>query len=930
MLEKVKNLLFKTCPKTGKIRGVKFENKWFYYLAFPILGILATIWILVRVIPKPSRLSYPCMKVAMPFATTFLTFIGGLLISFFSLKKLRENLQSKNFKFMFTGFLALCMVAGFLMINSSTADTTYANNPTVSQPANQPMGEAKGLFPGRVVWVHNPAATNEFCNNSYMADGIQNEWDNGWFLDKNNDQEVIDEMLNTAVREITGKLEVAAAWEEIFKFYNSTHDKGVVSYQPGEKIFIKLNLTSAWGMGESWGNINDDFTIAENSWYGVSETSPHLVLSLLKHLVNVVGVAEEDIYVGDPMKHIYKHRYDLFYNAFPDIHYLDYNKNTDGREKVVSSSTAIVDYSDRGAVLRAGSETDTVFTDYLYTIFEEMDYMINVPTLKGHKRAGITAFAKNHFGSHTRGDATHLHNGLIAPNETDPYRAGYGFYRVATDMMAHEILGGKNLIYLMDALWSAGAEVHKPSKWKNAPFNDHWSSSIFISQDPVAIESVGYDFLRAEYTEEQHPDETFVQMEGTDEYLHHAADSTTWPDGIVYDPENDGTPISSQGVHEHWNNEIDREYLRNLGLDEGIELKTRDYANNTQDDTVIVQHVVDLPVFDGIDNESCWQTADWQEIGQTWIPYGDFVLSDDFQGRYKAVWNYDDNLLCFLVEIKDDTLVDGHDPANDDYFSYDVLEVFIDEDNSGGMHRIDQGNENAENAFSYHINVNFPEVDGTETEFVARDIAGFWEKPDFADHFEHFIVKRYNNKVLYEFALKVYDDSYDDNDMENSRVHLLPEKILGFSMAYCDNDDPDEDPKTRDNFFGSVEVTEEKHNSHWEDADGFGTMKLVDEAGYVAIDDENINVAGQYKLEQNYPNPFNPATTIAYSISEDVKVNLSIYNMAGQKVAELVNKNQAAGYYKVNWNAENTASGIYFYRIKAGKFTSSKRCLLIK
>ena len=285
-------------------------------------------------------------------------------------------------------------------------------------------------------------------------------------------------------------------------------------------------------------------------------------------------------------------------------------------------------------------------------------------------------------------------------------------------------------------------EIAKPNKWQMPPFNNHWSSSIFISQDPVAITSVGYDFLRAEYTEEKHPDETHVQMEGTDEFLHHAADPSTWPEGIVYDPDNTGSPISSQGVHEHWNNERDRQYSRNLGLDEGIELVTRDATNTTQDDTVMVPHVTQLPVFDGVGDDESWEKAEWQAMGQVWIPYGEFVLSDDFTGRYKAAWNSETNLLYLLVEIKDDVLVDGYKPGDDNYPDFDVLEIFIDEDNSGGMHRIDDGDENAENAFSYHIAVDFPEVGETTESFVAMDIAGFWERVDYADHFEHFALRR--------------------------------------------------------------------------------------------------------------------------------------------------------------------------------------------
>jgi hypothetical protein len=193
--------------------------------------------------------------------------------------------------------------------------------------------------------------------------------------------------------------------------------------------------------------------------------------------------------------------------------------------------------------------------------------------MKGHKRAGVTMFAKNHFGSQTRGDASHQHNGLVAPWEdtTQVYRKGYGLYRIQVDLMTHALLGKKNLVYLMDALWSTDYELDAPLKWKMAPFNNDYSSSVFASFDPVAIESVGYDFLRTEYTTARGAG-TYVQMVGVEDYLHQAADSLNWPAGISYDPDSTGVHVKSLGVHEHWNNATDMQYTRNLGTGSGIEL----------------------------------------------------------------------------------------------------------------------------------------------------------------------------------------------------------------------------------------------------------------------------------------------------------------------------------------------------------------------
>ncbi len=112
------------------------------------------------------------------------------------------------------------------------------------------------------------------------------------------------------------------------------------------------------------------------------------------------------------------------------------------------------------------------------------------------------------------------------------------------------------------------------------------------------------------------------------------------------------------------------------------------------------------------------------------------------------------------------------------------------------------------------------------------------------------------------------------------------------------------------------------------------TYCMFDEAfaGYIEIlDAEGEDVApAKFGVSQNYPNPFNPITTIAYDIATPCHVSIEVYNVKGQKVTTLVNDKRDAGSYKAVWNAENNASGVYFYRIKAGDFSSIRKMILIK
>ena len=97
-----------------------------------------------------------------------------------------------------------------------------------------------------------------------------------------------------------------------------------------------------------------------------------------------------------------------------------------------------------------------------------------------------------------------------------------------------------------------------------------------------------------------------------------------------------------------------------------------------------------------------------------------------------------------------------------------------------------------------------------------------------------------------------------------------------------------------------------------------------------AIESKEI-IPEKFSLEQNYPNPFNPKTTIQYNLSTGGEVELHVFNILGQKVATLVSEKQAAGSYKIQWDASAFASGVYFYKLMVGdKFTSTRKLILMK
>lgn len=316
-----------------------------------------------------------------------------------------------------------------------------------------------------------------------------------------------------------------------------------------------------------------------------------------------------------------------------------------------------------------------------------------------------------------------------------------------------------------------------------------------------------------------------------------------------------------------------------------------------QDDTVKVMSLTEFPVFDGLGSDNCWSGCNWQSIDQVWIEYGQPLDSADFHGRFKIAWSPAENVLCFLVEIVDDVFVDGYayarDPATGGgYSNYDIVEVFIDQNKSGGLHVFDgTGNTardwgtNAENAFAYHISANRPPVGEVTHQKIVCDIAGKdWGNyyiPNFAGHLPEFALRQADGKFIWEFSLQVYNDNYDAANPAASWVLLKPGDLMGLSVAYCDNDQPDEVPKQRDNFIGSVWVPAAAFNDHWMNANGFGTIQLLGDPAGIRQN------PGKFPMEMEiYPNPGKGILNLRLQPYFGENTVIKVFNLLGQTVFE--------------------------------------------
>ncbi len=782
---------------------------------FIVMGILSTLWFLIRVIPKPQRAGYPCMKAAFPIMSGFIIWLVSASGSITAFRLAKKSLKAQ--RYLIGGTFAIIAVAlgAFSIIQhqkkAEAAELYVANDFFIP---NQPIGEPHGIHPGRVVWIFNPDATNENCPNTQSSP---------YYSPSNNNQTVIDQMADSAILKLTGEKTLASSWNAIFRNFNKSKGKGDVGYVTGEKIFIKINQgTASWLSNSS--TLERDYSGWMAGYAPVSETSSFTILSVLRQLVDTAGVPQEDIYIGDPIAHVWQHTYDYLHAVYPNVKYVDRDATYEslGRSTLDVPDDPVIFYSDHGTVM------PDAISDKLYTQMQDANYMINMAALKAHARAGITLTAKNHFGSHTRLSAEHLHPSHVAPeNDTPlPSTTGYHKYRAFVDIMGHQLLGQNTLLYFIDGLWGGGEAVEPPVKFTSAPFNNDWSNSIIISLDQVALESVCFDILRTEFNDPTDVTKYRPHMYGVDDYLQQAADRSNWPQGILYDPEADGTILKSLGVNEHWNNAIKRQYSRNLGKDYGIELVTVP-GNIAEDDPFVSTEANAAPVFDGQGNDDCWKSADWYNINNDWMPYGVSVPLSDYSGRYKTLWSASDNVLYFLAEIHDNTFIDGYQYPDSAFSQYDMLELLIDEDHSGGNYLFDNAS-TGKNAFDYHLAVNAP-ADGEVThDFVAADITGTsWSDytvANYASHFSNFAMRKDGNTYTWEFALKVYSSDYDPANPELSRVTLSDGKIMGVTLAYNDNNAPD---GSRDNYFGSVWIPKSDDNTQGTNADDFGKLTLL-------------------------------------------------------------------------------------------------------
>ena len=384
--------------------------------------------------------------------------------------------------------------------------------PPLMVKPNQPLGEGKGIHPGRVAWIHAPGVAS---------------WDGQtglWVEDRWNSQQKADLMVREALIQLTGEKNAKKAWKALFRHFNEQHGRGSRGYQKGEKICVKLNLNNA---------LTHRDTIELNS-------SPFVTLALVRSMVRDGGIQQRDITLCEPSRAITDSIYNKVHREFSSVIFID-NIGGDGRQACEYYPEMITYSADNGKLARG-----------LAKCIVDADYLINSSLLKLHNGPGVTLTSKNWYGAT---DINLIWRKNAHNNFSADKRHGKPGYKTFVDFIAHKHLGQKTLFFLIDGTYGSRHVNFKPyPKWQKPPFNNDWACSIIVSQDEVACDAVAMDLLISEWPE-------YGSLNWCDEYLYEAATIPHPQSGTVY--QQDGKPLTKPlGLMEHWNNGTERKYSK--------------------------------------------------------------------------------------------------------------------------------------------------------------------------------------------------------------------------------------------------------------------------------------------------------------------------------------------------------------------------------
>lgn len=435
MFEKLKRNLFKVCPKSGRIVGLNYQSKWMKRLG-PLVAIIALIWFIIRVVPKPSRITYPCQQVATSIISSTVVFLASI----FGITTLFRKFSPfiKKYSLMICG---LFVIAGI----SLGLGLTAASGCSVSFGTDAAVGDTSGgmIYTKRVssfqsdpyadlavARVYDPTvSTFQFGTSNY---------DYYW---RTFNTDKLQSMLERGLMEITGTTSPAAAWQKILPGATST-----------SKVAVKVN--------------NNNIKFYPNDWYRSNMTDPPMVVAIARSLV-LAGIKQENITFFDASRNYPGAMVTEIHAEFP---------------KVVLAGLGM-----------AKSGTQLTFSEFAYKVgipqaVIDANYLIDCALFKGHS-GQITGVMKNLAGL-SDDPAQVLHN-------YKAYETSKALYEMVLNSaiksrlvlcITEAIFGSqKPTEYL------ANSQLTKTEFFPNKMCN-----SVFVSRNPYLLDAVLLSFMNVE------------------------------------------------------------------------------------------------------------------------------------------------------------------------------------------------------------------------------------------------------------------------------------------------------------------------------------------------------------------------------------------------------------------------------------------------
>lgn len=411
--------------------------------------LISLLWFFLRTGTKPSRALYPCQQAARTNIFVF----GPSIIAplWFRLKKCKRS----PLRVLGVSFLTLFLITGALGFTRTKTTLVswfwqFKGLPKEAQVLASTTGP-------RVVWVHDEDATNWDYGDDYYG------------REEYVGQNVVNNMTEQGLMALTGTNNVADAWRKL-----------IPNYQPGQKIAIKVNLNANWDV------ICDNRCETHCGYHDLRINAlPQPVNALVRGLKQM-GVAERDIWVYESSKPITERFKKRIVNLYPHVTFFD--SDYDGCQQSVGWGGSEVDFHPPGGIAKPSSQS-------LTNVLVDADYLINMPIMKKHGGAGVTLSFKNHFGSIQ--SCWELHDWVYGPASDYAGDHYSSIYNPLVEIYQNTNIRDKTVLIVGDGLYGDKCSNNeKPERWDT--FNNDSPNSLFFSTDPVAIDSVMYDFLKAE------------------------------------------------------------------------------------------------------------------------------------------------------------------------------------------------------------------------------------------------------------------------------------------------------------------------------------------------------------------------------------------------------------------------------------------------